>query len=93
LALEKGPTGGTYHGVDDEGIPFREIADVIGRRLNVPVISRSPAEAAKHFGFVALPVQMDNPTSSKLTRERLGWAPTHVRLLADLEQADFFAKI
>lgn len=90
LALEKGPAGGTYHGVDEEGIPLRDIAAVIGRRLNVPVVSKPPAEAAKHFGFIAPLVPIDNPTSSKLTQERLGWAPTHTRLLADLEQSDVF---
>jgi nucleoside-diphosphate-sugar epimerase len=51
VALEKGPAEGTYHGVGEEGIPFREIADVIGRRLNAPVVSKSPAEAAKQFSF------------------------------------------
>jgi nucleoside-diphosphate-sugar epimerase len=90
LALEKGPAGGTYHSVDEEGIPFREIAEVIGRRLDVPVVSKSPEEASKHFGFIAPAVPLDNPTSSKLTRERLGWNPTHMKLLADLEQTDFF---
>jgi nucleoside-diphosphate-sugar epimerase len=93
LALEKGPAGGTYHAVDEEGIPFREIAEVIGRRLNIPVLSKSPEEARKHFGFIAPVVPLDNPTSSKLTRERLGWNPTHMGLLADLEQTDFFLKL
>ena len=93
LAVEKGPAGGTYHAVDEEGIPFREIAEVIGRRLNIPVVSKSPEEAKKHFGFIAPAVPLDNPTSSKLTRERLSWNPTHMRLLADLEQTDFFSKL
>lgn len=92
LAFENGPTGGTYHGVAEEGIPFRDIAGVIGRRLNLPVVSKSAAEAAKQFGFLARPVQVDNPTSSKLTRERLGWTPAHMGLIADLEQSDFFSK-
>jgi nucleoside-diphosphate-sugar epimerase len=93
LAFEQGPAGGTYHGVDEEGIPFREITEVIGRRLNVPIVSKSPEEAKKHFGFIAPAVPLDNPTSSKLTRERLGWSPTHMRLLVDLEQTDFFSKL
>ena len=93
LAFEKGPAGGTYHGVDEEGIPFREIAEVIGRRLNVPIVSKSAKEAKKQFGFIAPAVPIDNPTSSKLTRERLDWSPTHMRLLADLEQTDFFSKL
>jgi nucleoside-diphosphate-sugar epimerase len=93
MASEKGPAGGTYHGVDEEGIPFREIAEVIGRRLSVPVVSKSAEEAKKQFGFIAPAVRIDNPTSSRLTRERLGWSPTHMKLLADLEQTDFFSKL
>ncbi len=90
LALENGPAGGTYHGVAEEGIPFREIAGVIGRRLNVPVVSKTAAEGAKQFGFLAPFVPMDNPTSSKLTQERLGWKPMQAGLLEDLEAADYF---
>lgn len=90
LALESGPAGGTYHGVAEEGIPFREIAGLIGRHLNVPVVSKSPAEATTQFGFLAPFIPMDNPTSSKLTQERLGWKPTQPGLLADLDQADYF---
>ncbi len=90
LALENGPAGGTYHGVAEEGIPFREIAGLIGRRLNVAVVSKSPVEAAKQFSFLAPFIPMDNPTSSKLTQERLGWKPTQPGLLADLEQGDYF---
>jgi nucleoside-diphosphate-sugar epimerase len=93
LAFEKGPAGGTYHAVDEEGIPFREVAEVIGRRLNVPVVSKSAEEAKKQFGFVGPAVPMDNPTSGKLTRERLGWKPTRMGLLDDLEQTDFFSKV
>jgi nucleoside-diphosphate-sugar epimerase len=93
LALEKGPAGGTYHGVDEEGIPYREIAAVIGKRLNVEVVSKTAEEAKRHFGFLAPFVPLDNPTSSKLTRDRLGWKPTEIGLLADLEQTDFFAKL
>jgi len=58
--------------------------------LNVPVVSKPPSEAAKHFSFLGLFVGIDNPTSSRLTQERLGWHPTQVGLLADLEQADYF---
>ena len=90
LALENGPKGGTYHGVAEEGIPFKDIASVIGRRLNVPVVSKSAAETEKQFTFLAQFVMKDNPTSSKLTRERLGWKPTQPGLLADLDQADYF---
>ena len=90
LALENGPAGGTYHGVAEEGIPFRQIAELIGRRLNVPAVSKSPTEAKKQFTFLAEFVMKDNPTSSKLTQERLGWKPTQPGLLADLDQADYF---
>ena len=90
LALEKGPAGGTYHGVAEEGVPFRDIAGLIGRRLNVPVVSKSPAEAARQFSFLAHFIPIDNPTSSKLTQERLGWSPAQTGLLADLDQADYF---
>lgn len=90
LALEKGSAGATYHGVAEEGIPFREIAEVIGRRLNVPVVSKSPAEAAKQFGFLGAIIPIDNPTSSRLTQEYLGWRPTQQGLLSDLENAYYF---
>lgn len=90
LALENGLAGGTYHGVAEEGIPFRQIANLIGRRLHVPVVSKSPAEASKQFSFLAPFIPMDNPTSSRLTQERLGWRPTQPGLLADLERADYF---
>jgi nucleoside-diphosphate-sugar epimerase len=87
LALEKGAGGGAYHGVAEEGVPLRDIAAAIGKRLNVPVASKSKSEAAKHFGFIAPLVGIDNPTSSRLTRERLGWEPTGIGVLADLERA------
>jgi nucleoside-diphosphate-sugar epimerase len=90
VALEKGPAEGTYHGVGEEGIPFREIAGVIGRRLNVPVVSRSPAEAAKQFSFLSLFLPVDNPTSSQLTQERLGWHPVQPGLIADLNGEHYF---
>jgi len=90
LALEKGSTGARYHGVADEGIPFRSIAEVIGRHLDIPVVSKSPAEAADHFGFMANFVAIDRPASSVLTRERLGWCPTHPSLIADLDKGHYF---
>jgi nucleoside-diphosphate-sugar epimerase len=90
LALENGAAGGTYHGVAEEGIPFRDIATVIGQRLDVPVVSKSAAEAAKHFGlFAPIFTPIDNPISSTLTQERLDWKPTQAGLLADIEQTDF----
>lgn len=90
LALENGPAGGTYHAVAEEGVAFREIAGVIGRRLKVPVVSKPVAEAAKQFSFLSGFVAADNPVSSQLTQERLGWRPTGPGLLADLEDAGYF---
>jgi nucleoside-diphosphate-sugar epimerase len=90
LALEKGCAGARYHGVADGGVPFREIADVIGRRLNLPVASKSPEEAGGHFGLLANFVSVDNPTSSALTQERLGWRPTQPSLIPDLDRAHYF---
>jgi nucleoside-diphosphate-sugar epimerase len=90
LALEKGPAGAIFHGVADEGVPFREIAEVIGRRLNVPVVSKSPDESANHFAWLARFVAMDGPASSAQTRQQLGWAPTHIGLIADLENGRYF---
>ena len=90
LALEKGLAGGTYHGVAEEGIAFGEIAGLIGRRLNVPVVSKSTAEAPKQFGFLSPFVALDNPTSSRLTQQCLGWSPTQTGLLAELDNGDYF---
>jgi nucleoside-diphosphate-sugar epimerase len=91
LALEKGPAGGRYHGVAEEGVPVREMAELIGRRLNLPVVSVSSAEAAKRFSWLAGFLGVDNPTSSQLTQERLGWSPANPGLIADLDQPSYFA--
>ncbi len=90
LALEKGSAGASYHGVADEGVPFQEIAEVIGRRLNVPVVSKSPEEAANHFGWLAHFVGIDCPASSAQTQQQLGWAPKQPGLIADLDQTHYF---
>ena len=90
LALEKGSAGASYHGVADEGVPFREIAEVIGRRLNVPVVSKSPEEAANHFGWLAHFVGIDCPASSAQTQQQLGWAPKQPGLIADLDRTHYF---
>lgn len=90
LALEKGTAGGVYHGVGDEGVPFREIAEVIGRHLNLPVQSISVAEADAHFGWLAFAASTDNLASSALTQERLGWRPVNPGLIEDLEQGHYF---
>ncbi len=90
LALEKGVVGSRYHAVADEGVPTREIAEVIGHRLNLPVRSISAEEAESHFGWIAHFFGMDLAASSALTRERLGWQPTGPGLLADLGQEHYF---
>lgn len=89
LALEKAPPGTRLHGVADEGVPFREIAAVIGRHLNVPVVS-IPADEAGHFGFLALFAALDNPTSSALTQKVLDWQPERAGLLEDLDAGHYF---
>jgi nucleoside-diphosphate-sugar epimerase len=92
LALEKAPSAGTrFHGVAEEGVAFRDIAEVIGRRLNLPVVTKSPEEAANHFGWFAHFAASDNPTSSKQTRERLGWRPVQPGLIADLDRESYFS--
>ena len=90
LALERGEAGTRYHAVGDEGIPIRELAEVIGRKLNLPTVSKAPDDAAGHFGFLAMFLGLDAPASSALTREQLGWTPTHRGLLADLEDGPYF---
>jgi nucleoside-diphosphate-sugar epimerase len=90
LALEKGSAGARYHGIADEGVPFREIAEVIGRRLNLPVVSKPPEEAADHFGWFTLFAAADAATSNQLTREKLGWQPKQPGLIADLDRGRYF---
>jgi nucleoside-diphosphate-sugar epimerase len=90
LALEKGDANARYNAVGEEGVPFREIAEVIGRGLKVPVIAKSPAEASDHFGWLGFFMGIDCPASSAQTQERLGWRPTQVGLIDDLEHAKAF---
>jgi nucleoside-diphosphate-sugar epimerase len=90
LALEKASAAARYHGVPDEGVPTREIAEVIGRHLNVPVVSKSREEAADHFGWMALFFGIDAPASSAKTQERLGWRPVQPGLIADLNAQHYF---
>jgi nucleoside-diphosphate-sugar epimerase len=90
LALESAPAGSRLDGVGDEGVPFRDIASVIGRHLNLPVVSISREEADAHFGsFLGVVAARDIPRSSAQTQELLGWRPVHPRLLPDLEQHYF----
>lgn len=90
LAVETAPPGSRLHGVGDEGVPFRVIADFIGRYLNLPVVSISRREADAHFGWASFVVPADNPTSSKLTQELMGWQPVYPALILDLEQGHYF---
>jgi nucleoside-diphosphate-sugar epimerase len=90
LVLEKGSGGACYHGVADEGVTTREIAEVVGRHLNVRVVSKSREEAADHFGWIALFFGMDGPASSVQTQERLGWRPVQPGLITDLNAPHYF---
>jgi nucleoside-diphosphate-sugar epimerase len=91
LALESAPAGARLHGAAEEGVPFREFAAAIGRNLGVPAVSIAPEDAAGHFGFLAAFAAADNPASSALTRQRLGWEPGHPGLIADLDDGHYFA--
>jgi nucleoside-diphosphate-sugar epimerase len=90
LVLEKSSVRARYHGVADEGVPTRAIAEVIGRHLNVPVVSKSREEAADHFGWIAHFFGIDAPASSAQTQERLGWRPVQPGLIADLNAEHYF---
>ena len=91
LALEKGEAGAAYHAVAEEGVPVKDIAEVIGRGLKVPVVSMSPEEAAGHFGWLAAFAGLDIPASSARTRKKLGWNPTGPGLISDLENMHYSA--
>jgi nucleoside-diphosphate-sugar epimerase len=90
LALENGSANARYHGVAEEGVPFREIAEIIGRRLKVPVVAKSPEAAADHFGWFAHFAAMDVPASSQKTRDVLRWRPKQVGLISDLDRPRYF---
>ncbi|CAD6547961.1 SDR family oxidoreductase [Paraburkholderia metrosideri] len=91
LALEAGERGARYHAVGEEGISSREIAEALGRGLNLPVVSIAPEEAAAHFGWMAMFVGLDMPASSAWTQARLDWHPTGPTLIADLDEARYDA--
>jgi nucleoside-diphosphate-sugar epimerase len=90
LAIEAAPAGSRLHGVADEGVPLRDIAESIGRALGVPARSISAEEASPRLGFLGAFAQLDNPTSSALTQELVGWRPAHPSLLADLDEGHYF---
>jgi nucleoside-diphosphate-sugar epimerase len=90
LALENARAGTVLHGVAEEGVRVREIAQVIGRHLGVPVESVSPELAVEHFGFLGALLGLDSPASSALTRARFRWEPQQPRLIEDLDQGHYF---
>jgi nucleoside-diphosphate-sugar epimerase len=91
LALEHGAEAGPFHAIAEDGVPFKTFAEVIGRRLDIPVVSKSPAEAAEHFGWFAMFAGIDAPTSSARTRSQLGWRPEQPGLIADIDHPAYFA--
>ncbi len=90
LALEKGRAGTSYHAVADEGVTARDIAEIVGRHLKLPVTSIPPEEAAAHFGMMAMFAGMDGAASSALTQQWLGWKPTQIGLIADISRPGYF---
>jgi nucleoside-diphosphate-sugar epimerase len=90
LAADKAPAGSTLHAVADEGVPIRDIAEVIGRHLNVPVASVAPDDAAGHFTWLAGFIGLDSPASSALTRELMDWHPMQPGLIEDLDKGHYF---
>jgi nucleoside-diphosphate-sugar epimerase len=90
LVLEKGVAGTRYHAVADEGVPFRDIAGVIGRQLNIPVVSKTPEEANDHFGWLAIFAGADIAASSERTKKLLGWEPRQSGLIQDIDRPSYF---
>jgi len=93
LALEKAPAGSALHAVAEEGVPIRQVAEVIGRHLDLPVVAISPEDAAEHFGFLAVFIGADVPASSASTRELLAWQPTQPGLIDDMDQGHYFRQL
>jgi nucleoside-diphosphate-sugar epimerase len=91
LAVEKAPASQILHGVGDEGVPLREIAEAIGRNAGLEVRSVPEEEIPAYFGFLAGFITLDGPTSNAITREVVGWEPTHPGLIADLDEGHYFA--
>ncbi|MET8145815.1 SDR family oxidoreductase [Sphaerisporangium sp. NPDC005288] len=90
LALEQAPAGSVLHAIADEGVPIRDVAEVIGRHLGLPVAAVAPEDAGAHFGWLAGFLAADSPASSALTRELLGWRPTQPGLIDDLDKGHYF---
>jgi len=92
LALENAPAGTTLHATDEEGVALRDVAEVIGRHLNVPVTSITPEDAAAHFTRLAPFLALDSPASNVKTRELMAWTPTHPGLLEDLDGDSYYSR-
>jgi nucleoside-diphosphate-sugar epimerase len=90
VARRERSAGARYHAIADEGVPVRDIAEIIGRRLNLPVVAKSREEAVDHFGFLGHFVGVDCPASRAQTQQRLGWRPTRPGLIPDLDHARYF---
>lgn len=90
VALEMAPAGSTLHAVADEGVALRDIAEVIGRHLNVPTVPVPPEQVQQHFGWLAMVLTSDQPASSALTRELIDWQPTQPNLIDDLDKGHYF---
>ena len=90
LALENAPAGTRWHAAGDEGIPMRDIAQSIGGHLGLPDASIPADQLAKHFGFLAALIGLDNPVSTGITRKVLDWEPAHPGLLEDFDRGDYF---
>lgn len=93
LALESAPAGSVLHTVAEQGVPMRDIAEAIGRQLDLPVTSIAPDQAGDHFGWLARFLAIDVQASSALTRELLGWQPTRPGLIDDLEAGHYFLEL
>jgi len=92
LALENAPAGTTLHATGEEGVALRDVAEVIGRHLNVPVVSIAPEDAAAHFTWLASFLALDSPASNVKTRELMAWTPTHPGLLEDLDGDSYYSQ-
>jgi nucleoside-diphosphate-sugar epimerase len=90
LAVEAAPAGSVLHAVADEGVPFREIAEAMGRHLGIPTASVAPADAVEHFAHLGHFVALDSPATAAVTRELLAWEPTGPSLLEDLEEDHYY---
>jgi nucleoside-diphosphate-sugar epimerase len=90
LALEKGAVDGIYHAVGEEGVTMRQIIEVVGRALGVPVVSIKLEEAGDYYGPLAMFAGLDIPASSALTQQRLGWTPKEIGLLADIGRKGYW---